>query len=373
MHDLNRWRAPACAAALCLGALALPGIASAHSRAATVALDYRLSLDSAGGVKASILDGDRALRVAVAGNTRVVVLGDLGEPMLRVADGVWVNQSSPTAQANRIVARTQPGWKRVASSRAFTWHEHRLAPPPFAAGPYGRVASWRVPLLVDGQRTSISGAFVRIPRPSFWPWALGAVVVVGLAAVAVQRAPQRRLAITVGSGVLAGVAGLTAQTSFALRDAPTGRGSWALIVAAFCDRRGRAGPAGRDERCAAGIHRRHDRDRRRGDLPLVAGRVLPRRGDLALPAQATRVVCAVAFSTGLIALLGVLRIEAVMLVAPTTLPPSVHAWPIGVGARVPARGCSGGDSRRSAGRRIPVRATIRRVSTSTWSCSRIGR
>jgi hypothetical protein len=102
----SRWmlRGGACAAA-CLAACVAPAAATAHGRAATVALDYRLPIDPGlgrlSGVEAHVVDGDRPLQLAVARGARVVVFGDLGEPMLRFADGVWVNQSSPTAQANR--------------------------------------------------------------------------------------------------------------------------------------------------------------------------------------------------------------------------------------------------------------------------------
>ena len=67
-----------------LAALALPATAAAHNRGPAVALDYRLRVDEvARGVSARVLDGDRSLRLAVAGGVRVVVLGYLGEPVLR--------------------------------------------------------------------------------------------------------------------------------------------------------------------------------------------------------------------------------------------------------------------------------------------------
>ena len=77
--------------------LAVPAGASAHPKAATVALDYRLVLDAATralpGVSVRILDGDRSLRIGVR-RGRLVVLGDLGEPMLRIgATGTWVNEA----------------------------------------------------------------------------------------------------------------------------------------------------------------------------------------------------------------------------------------------------------------------------------------
>ena len=56
--------------------LAAPASASAHARATTVALDYRLELDRVSrtlpGVTVKILDGDRALRVGAHGVTVVV-------------------------------------------------------------------------------------------------------------------------------------------------------------------------------------------------------------------------------------------------------------------------------------------------------------
>jgi hypothetical protein len=168
----NRMRRALCVtavAAACLAALASPGAASAHGRAVTVTLDYRLPLDPGvnrlHGVEASVIDGDRAIRLVVASGVRVIVLGDLGEPMLRFDDGVWVNESSPTAQANRLVKHARPGWKRIAGGHELTWHEHRLAPPPFVPGPTGRVAAWQIPLLVNGQR-SAARSCVWHDRPS---------------------------------------------------------------------------------------------------------------------------------------------------------------------------------------------------------------
>jgi hypothetical protein len=306
-------RALVCVAG-CLIALAAPGVAAAHGRALTVALDYRLPLDpsvaQARGVEANVVDGDRALHLVVASGLRVVVLGDLGEPMLRVDNGVWVNQASPTAQANRLVRKPAQGWKRVAGGHAYAWHEHRLAPPPFVAGSYGRVASWRVPLLVNGRLTAISGSFWRVPRPAFWPWVLGAGAAVGLAALALKGRPRLRRGTTIGAGVLASLAGLTAQTAFSLRDAPSGHIGWALLAAVFLiaavaawglwAARGseRAFVAGTIGTCVAvfclswlGV--------------FFHGAVVS-----VLSAQATRFVCTVAFTAGVVALVGVLLLDA---------------------------------------------------------------
>src|SRR5436305_12918636 len=140
-------------------ALAAPASASAHARSATVALDYRLKLDrstrSIPGVSVAILDGDRALRIGVHGVT-VVVRGNLGEPMLRIGPpGAAVNRASITAVAERLT-KLSNGWTRVSSTPSFTWHEHRLAPPPYSSAT-GAVARFEIPATVDGRPVTIGG------------------------------------------------------------------------------------------------------------------------------------------------------------------------------------------------------------------------
>jgi len=208
--------------------LAVPASASAHARSATVALDYRLVLDrstrSIHGVSVAILDGDRSVRVRARGIT-IVVRGDLGEPMLRIAPGgVWVNQASVTAVAERL---TQPshGWRRVGTGPSWTWHEHRLAPPPFGART-GAVASFAIPATAGGRPVTISGTFVRYERPAVWPWLL-----VGAAfAIAVAAAVRLRRRLTTGLGALAGCAALGSLIAFGVADAPNGRVAWLQIA-----------------------------------------------------------------------------------------------------------------------------------------------
>ena len=237
------------------------------------------------------------------------MFGNLGEPMLRLGNGVWVNRRSPTAQADRLVRRPQDGWKKIAGGRVFAWHEQRLAPPPFVAGQYGAVARWRVPLAVNGHSTAVSGTFWRVPRPAFWPWALGAAAAILLAVVGMRLRPRLRYATSIGAGVVAGIAGLTAQSTFSLRDAPSGRIAWALLLAAFA----LAAIAATGLILARGAERAFVG----GAIGLVAlGFSLPWLGVFfhgavisALPAQAARLTCAVAFCAGLISLIGVLWIE----------------------------------------------------------------
>jgi hypothetical protein len=294
-------------------ALATPAVASAHSRAATVALDYRLPLDPGvkhlHGVTASVLDGDRSLKLTAAPGVRLVVLGDLGEPMLRFGNGVWVNQGSPTAEANRLVVNARKGWHRVAGGRSFSWHEHRLSPPPFASGAYGPVARWSVPVLVDGRRTAVSGSFWRVRRPPGWAW-LAATVVAAAAAVAVLRQRRRiALPLTVGAGSVAVAAALVAQTAFALRDSPAGRISWVpiivgalvaavvawLVVAGRGSRRGYAAGA-----VGAGV----------AALTLSwVGVFFHGVVVAALPATPVRLACAAALAGGVVSLVGALSLQ----------------------------------------------------------------
>jgi hypothetical protein len=298
----------------CVAALALPAVAVAHGRAMTVALDYRLRLDPAvtrlSQIRVTILDGDRALHLSVRGNARVVVLGELGEPMLRFDEGVWVNRSSPTAQANRLVRRPGRGWKRVAGSRSYSWHENRLVPPPFEAGRSGRIAHWNIPLIVNGRRVSIGGSFLWVARPVFWPWAAAIAAAVGVAVAAMRMRRRLRRAITVVTGVLAGLAGLTAETAFSLRDAPSGNIAWIISVAVFA----LAAIAAWSLVVTRGAQRAYLAGTIGGGVAVFClfwlgvffhGAVIS-----ALSAESTRLVCSVAFAAGLTSLIGLFGVES---------------------------------------------------------------
>jgi hypothetical protein len=217
-----------------LVALALPAQAAAHGRGATIALDYRLALDPSvralPGVQVRILDGDRDLQVHAVRGVRLVVLGALREPLLKIdATGVWVNASSPTATGDRLVSSSRRGWVHVNGGRTVTWHDHRLAPPPGGGrGPAGRFS---VPLDLNGRPASISGTFFRVERPVLWPWAITTVALVA-GIVALSRRRTIRGALTVGLGVGSGLAALLLVTTFALRDSPSGGVAWLQLVGA---------------------------------------------------------------------------------------------------------------------------------------------
>jgi hypothetical protein len=207
--------------------LAAPAGAAAHGRSQTIALDYRLVLDRATrslhGVSVAILDGDRSVRVTTNGVT-VVVHGDLGEPMLLIGPrGVWVNRASVTAVANRLTTLSH-GWKQLASGHSYSWHEHRLAPPPYA-NQTGPVARFVLPATIDGHAVTIGGAFVRYRRPAVWPWLIGAAIF----AVAVGAVVRHGWRVTVALGILAGVATLASRVSFSAAAPLNGRVAWPQI------------------------------------------------------------------------------------------------------------------------------------------------
>jgi hypothetical protein len=294
--------------AVALAALAAAAPACAHGRNPTVALDYRVTLAPVPqGIRVAILDGDRGLKLSLAGARSATVLGDLREPMLRFGDGgVFVNRSSPTAQANRIVRTPGHGWHRVGSGDSYAWHEHRLAPPPFAHGPYGPVASWAVPVVVDGRPESLGGRFVRVVRPRWWLWLAGVLVAV-LAGVALARRYGKVVAL-VGVAVAASAA-VACQTAFVLRDSPNGRLSWVGIVVAAVILAGGAALLG----FSRGIARTYAAG---GIGAGIAALTLPWIGVFfhgaviaALPAKAIRFGCAAAIVCGLVALAGSLEVH----------------------------------------------------------------
>jgi hypothetical protein len=219
--------------AVTFAALALPAVAAAHGRTATVALDFRLRLDESSltipGVHVAVLDGDRSFQLRVDGNQTVVVKGLLSEPVLRIGPaGVSVNSNSPTAFADKLVTKSKQGWVHVSSGHLFAWHDHRLAPPP--ASKPGLAGRFEIPITVDGKPMLIGGTFWRVARPAVWPWLAGAVAFV-LAILAVARRRKLRGVLTVALGTAAGLAALSAVTTFAAKDAPNGQVAWIQIVA----------------------------------------------------------------------------------------------------------------------------------------------
>ena len=76
----------------------------------------------------------------------------------------------------------------------------------------------------------ITGTFWRVGRPALWPWLAGAAVLVAAVLAAARRFPAARAHLTIGLGVAAGIGALVAVTTFAARDAPSGRVAWLQIA-----------------------------------------------------------------------------------------------------------------------------------------------
>ncbi len=215
-----------------LACLVAPGRAAAHSRAPTVALDYRLELSRATlpGVHAQVVDGDRALRVRVEPPHRLLVLGLLGEPLLRFGPGgVWVNRASPSADADRLTRRGS-GWLRLTSKHALLWHDHRLAPP--AGLRSGARVDWSLPIVLDGRSTQLSGTFTRVARPPLWPWLVAGLAASAALAVLAHAAPRRRAELAAGVAGVAAAGALAATAAFATGDAIGRRAQWIEVGSA---------------------------------------------------------------------------------------------------------------------------------------------
>ena len=78
---------------------------------------------------------DLALGLTLVGQHRVVVLGYLGEPFLRLTpDGAFVNAASPTAAGTKLTpphARSsRPLWQLRSHRPAVVWHDARVRGVP---------------------------------------------------------------------------------------------------------------------------------------------------------------------------------------------------------------------------------------------------
>ena len=191
--------------------VAMPGTAYAHA-GGRIATDFEARLagvsPAAPSVRPQVLGGDLKLQLTVSGSHTVVVLGLLGEPFLRFTPaGVDANAASPTAWNSRVISAGDavksaraPAWRRVSGGHTYSWHENRLRPAPVVRDggtTARRVASWSIPLLVDGRRSRVFGWEWHETAPSLVPWIAAAAAIIAAAAAAALyagRAAQRALA-----------------------------------------------------------------------------------------------------------------------------------------------------------------------------------
>jgi hypothetical protein len=210
--------------------LAVPGIASAHVRIGRLAVDVRVRVirprpSAQGPFALSVSDGDHALHLAVRSGHRVVVLGYLGEPVLRVdARGLAVNLGSPTAAAAGLVPKRDRasrvrGWSVEPGEHTAVWRDPRVKQLPTGM----KRAAWSIPIVVDGRRARIVGALVRVSRPILWPWVLLVLGVGSLGAlVAIANRRRRLRASCAVLGAVAAVAGIVAAAGFAFAGGASG-------------------------------------------------------------------------------------------------------------------------------------------------------
>jgi hypothetical protein len=218
-------------AAVALACLATPGTARAHLRSGTVAVDYQASVrhPDTRAYTTQIFQSDRALGITVKSGHTVVLLGYLGEPVFRLDHaGLWLNQNSPTAAADRLVPKTKsttapgPRWRLRRGRHSLVWQDARVQglPADVARGP------WSVPLIVDGHRSRLKGHLRRFPAPLLWPWLALLAGILAAAALPSRtgRADCAR-AEAIGLAVLCALAATVLAIVFAL-DPYASPGTW---------------------------------------------------------------------------------------------------------------------------------------------------
>jgi len=172
----------------------------------------------------SIDEGARAVRLSVARGHRVIVVGYVGEPVLRIdADGVAVNLDSPTGAESGLPSRaasgTRPEWRQVSRTGPAIWLDPRLGQLPAGA----RRRAWAIPLVVDGRPARIAGKLSRVARPSPWRWLLALVAAAALAVTGSRLWPgRRRRAYCAGAALIASCAALVAAAGLAVDAHTTG-------------------------------------------------------------------------------------------------------------------------------------------------------
>lgn len=217
-------------AALALACLATPGTARAHLRSGTVAVDYQASVrhPDTTAYSSRIFQSDRALGLTVKPGHTIVLVGLLGEPVFRLdGAGLWVNQTSPTAAADRLVAKTDP--TAVPGPRWRLWRGRlRRVAGRKGAGPPGRRGAGileRAP----GRRPAPSrlvGQLHRLPSPLLWPWLalLAAILTAAALPMYTGRANRARVEV-IGLALLRALASAVLAVAVAF-DAHASPGTW---------------------------------------------------------------------------------------------------------------------------------------------------
>ena len=221
--------------AVALAAALAPGAASAHGPVAPLASSYLAKVGSVPpGLHAKVVDGDQRMWLEVPAGETVVVLDYTGAPYLRFSPaGVQVNERSAMYYLNQtpiseapppgLKASTPPSWHQAGGGHRYGWHDgrlHALATVALSPG-VSFVGRWRVPLLVDGRASVISGGLWHSRNPSLvWFWPIVVLLACVLAARRLRR-PELDSLVARALGVSALVAFAAAAVGRQLHGRPT--------------------------------------------------------------------------------------------------------------------------------------------------------
>jgi hypothetical protein len=216
-------RARAAALGLALTAatlLVVAPAASAHGPIDPIASSYLARVGSVPpGLEAKVVDGDLRMWLRVPPSISVVILDYRGAPYLRFSPtGVAVNQNSAMYYLNqtpvaltpppRLGPNTPPRWEQVSGGHSYSWHDgrlHALASEALAPGA-SFAGRWRLPILVNGNRTAITGGLWHAGNPSIvWFWPLVVLLACVLAGWRLRR-PRLDAELARGLGLTAVVA-----------------------------------------------------------------------------------------------------------------------------------------------------------------------
>lgn len=214
-------------AALWLVVAAPPAGAHDAVGAGTPSSNYRVEVVSApeaDGVRFRLGEAGTRAELTNTSSDEVVVLDYEGDPYLRVGPGgVFENASSVAAYLNDALEPTTevpegagegaPEWRRVSDGPTATWHDHRAHwmtddPAEVRDDPsrVHRVATWAIPLEIDGRVVDVTGTITWVPPPPAWQWLTVAVLIAVAAMVLLLLWPSVGLA----------AAGVISAGSFAL-------------------------------------------------------------------------------------------------------------------------------------------------------------
>lgn len=169
--------------------------------------------------------GDERLVVRVDAGHTLEIPGYQGERWVRIdADGtVSENVAALSAAANLDPGAAVPEpeeplvegdarWVVVGTDGSWSWHDHRIHDMGALAslGP-GRLTTWEVPVVVDGDPVVITGTLDRLAAPSLLGWAGLAIACGGATWLAVRRRSVAAAAVPIAAaGALTGGVALAA-------------------------------------------------------------------------------------------------------------------------------------------------------------------